>query len=114
MSANYNTIRAAMLAGKPISVHYKGYDRLVCPHVIGLKNGHEQVLMFQYGGGSKSGLPLVGEWRCMAIGEISNIMLVNGPWKTGKSTHQKTQTCVDQVDLEVWVGLDGKPYVKSA
>jgi hypothetical protein len=114
MSPTYEQIRATMLAGKPLSIRYQGHDRLVCAHVIGRKNGHEQVLMFQYGGGSASGLPITGQWRCMPVGGIANIQVLNGPWKTGVNTHQKTQTCVDQVDVELWVGADGTPYVKTA
>ena len=103
-----------MLAGKALSIRYQGYDRLVCAHVIGMKNGHEQVLTYQYGGGSASGLGIGGQWRCMPIGGIGNVQVLNDPWKTGPNTHEKTQTCVDQVDVELWVGADGKPYVKSA
>lgn len=114
MSPTYDQIRAAMLAGKPLSITYQGYDRLVCAHVIGMKNGHEQVLMFQYGGGSSSGLGAGGQWRCMPISGIGSIRVVNDPWKTGVNTHQKTQTCVDQVDVELWVDAGGKPYVKVA
>jgi hypothetical protein len=114
MSPTYDQIRTAMLAKRPLSFRYQGHDRLVCAHVIGLKNGHEQVLTYQYGGGSASGLPVNGQWRCMPISGITNIQVLSGPWKTGPNTHQKTQTCVDQVDLELWVGADGLPYVKSA
>jgi hypothetical protein len=114
MSPTYQTLRDAMLAGKPLSITYQGYSREVCAHVIGRKNGHEQVLMFQFGGGSSSGLPRDGQWRCMPIDGIGNVQVLNGPWKTGVNTHQKTQTCVDQVDVELWVGADGKPYVKAA
>jgi hypothetical protein len=114
MSPVYDQIRATMLAGRPLSIRYQGYDRLVCAHVIGWKNGHEQVLVFQYGGGSSSGLPISGEWRCMPISGISNVRTVDGPWRTGVTTHQKVQTCVDQVDVAVWVGADAKPYIKSA
>jgi hypothetical protein len=114
MSPTYDQIRAAMLASRPIAFMYQGYRREVCAHVIGLKNGHEQVLTFQYGGGSSSGLPAGGQWRCMPIGGVGDLEILNGPWRTGLNTHQKTQTCVDQVDVELWVGADGKPYVKSA
>ena len=114
MSPTYDQIRAAMLAHKPLSIRYQGYDREVCAHVIGMKNGHEQVLMFQYAGGSASGLGAGGQWRCMPIGGIGDVHVLDGPWKTGVNTHQKTQTCVDQVDVELWVGADGVPYVKSA
>jgi len=114
MSPTYDQIRAAMLAKRPISLSYHGYTRKVCAHVIGLKNGREQVLTFQYGGGSSSGLPPGGQWRCMPVGGIGNVQVLDEPWKTGVTTHQETQTCVDQVDVELWIDASGKPYVKSA
>jgi hypothetical protein len=82
--------------------------------VIGMKNGREQVLTFQYGGGSSSGLPPEGQWRCMPVGGIGNVRILDERWKTGVTTHQEAQTCVDYVDVELWVGADGVPYVKRA
>lgn len=114
MSPTYDQIRAAMLAFRPIAFTYQGHRREVCAHVIGMKNGHEQVLTFQFGGTSSSGLPAAGQWRCMPIGGIGDVEMLSGPWKTGVTTHQKTQTCVDQVDVELWVDASGTPYVKSA
>lgn len=102
-----------MLAGKPIAFTYQGYRREVCAHVIGMKNGREQVLTFQYGGGSSSGLPPGGQWRCMPVGGIGDVQVLNGTWQSG-ANHNQTQTCVDQIDVELWVGADGVPYVKSA
>jgi hypothetical protein len=112
-SSNYNVMRQAMLAAVPVSFMYKGHLRLTCPHVIGFKRGHEHVLVFQYGGGSSSGLPPRGEWRCLNVSETSNVRIISGAWKTDPK-HSQTQTCVDQVDVELWVNPYGTPYVKRA
>jgi hypothetical protein len=50
---------------------YQDYERIMCPHVIGYKKGVLNALFFQFGGGSKSGLPVGGMWRCIHIGELS-------------------------------------------
>jgi hypothetical protein len=114
MSPAYDQIREAMLTGNPVAVFYAGHRREVCVHVIGLnKNGREQALTYQYGGGSNSGLPADGEWRCMMLGNAHSVEVLSGDWRTGAS-HNQTQTCVDQIDVELWVGSDGKPYVKAA
>lgn len=113
MSNIYSRLREAMIAGKPVSLTYRGHRREVCAHVIGTKKGLPQVLTFQFGGGSSSGLPPGGEWRCMMVGNIQDVEIINGDWRTD-SNHSRAQTCVDQVDLEVWVTADGKPYVKRA
>tara|TARA_R110002072_G_C7823946_1_gene523605 strand:+ start:229 stop:558 length:330 start_codon:yes stop_codon:yes gene_type:complete len=96
----YEIFREAVLSARPIRCHYHGYERLVCPHVIGRKNGAEQVLTYQYGGGSRSGLPPTGEWRCMRIAEATSAEVISGDWRTDHR-HSRPQTCVDQIDVEV-------------
>jgi len=114
MSIQYERLKQAMLNGQPVVLTYRGHRREVCAHVIGrAKNGLEQVLTFQYGGGSSSGLPPGGEWRCMMVGNIQDVQPINGGWHTDPK-HSQAQTCVAQVDVELWVALDGKPYVKRA
>lgn len=113
MSQMYDRLRAAMLAGKPLSLQYRGHQREVCAHVLGTKNGLQQVLTYQYAGGSSSGLPDEGEWRCMMVGNIESADNIDGDWHSD-TNHSRAQTCVDQVDVEVWVTADGKPYVKRA
>jgi hypothetical protein len=97
---SYAIVRQAIAEKKQIICHFQGFDRQICPHVIGTKNGREQVLAYQFAGGSKSGLPPEGQWRCMPIAEIMTAKIQDGPWHTGQQ-HSKPQTCVDQVDLEV-------------
>lgn len=96
----YQQLRAAIASKKPVRVRFKGTDRDVCPHVIGFKNGSEKLLTYQFAGYSSSGLPPGGEWRCMGIGDISNVTVIEGKWHTGTG-HSRPQTCVDEVDLEV-------------
>jgi len=113
MSATYKLIRQAMLDGKSLSLVYHGHRRSVCAHVIGKKNGRPQVLTYQYAGTSSSGLPTGGQWRCMIVDQIQRVEVIDGQWKTDHN-HNQAQTCVDQIDVELWVGADGKPYVKRA
>jgi hypothetical protein len=108
MSPQYQIIRTAILKHQQLVVSYKGYLREVCPHVIGHKNGREKVLTYQFGGGSSSGLPPAGEWRCMFIDEIAKVVAKDGQWHTGNS-HTQPQTCVDYVDVDV-----SKPYAQPA
>ena len=100
-SATYNTVRAAIAAKRQVVANFGGHLREMCPHCIGLgKNGEEQALFFQFGGGSSSGLPPGGEWRCIPLSGLSNVQARDGPWHSGDS-HKKPQTCVKDVDLEV-------------
>lgn len=115
MSTNYELIRQAILEGKQVAFTYQGYRRETCPHVIGFKSGMEKALVFQFAGGSSSGLPAGGQWRCVFLNEVVDVQIKSGDWHTGYS-HTQPQTCVDQIDVQVQVGLDGKPtpYLKRA
>lgn len=97
----YDTLRRAILERKQVTCIFHGFHREICPHVLGRgKNGEEKVLSFQFGGQSRSGLPPGGEWRCMAVGEMNDVRIVDGDWHTGVS-HLRPQTCVKQIDVQV-------------
>lgn len=74
--------------------------RELCPHVLGIKDGKEQVLSYQFAGETTTCLPPEGEWRCMAIGDIENAETREGEWHTNDD-HSQDQTCVDEIDVEV-------------
>ena len=96
----YAVLREAILNEQQVTCVHNGYHRELCPHVLGIKNGREQVLSFQFAGESSRGLPPGGEWRCMRVQDIQNAELRDGPWHTSQS-HTQPQTCVDEIDVEV-------------
>jgi hypothetical protein len=89
----------------PVRCRYHGFERLVCPHVLGWKHGREQVLAFQSGGASESGLPPGGEWRCLVIEDVRDARLEAGDWTTS-TDHAAAPSCVDEVAAEIrfWRG----------
>ena len=95
----YELIRAATLAGQQVVATYKGHRRELCPHVLGTKEGRRQALFFQFGGGSSSSLPPGGEWRCIPVDGLEDVVVREGPWHTG-SGPRYPETCVDEVDVE--------------
>jgi hypothetical protein len=97
----YALIRETMEQKVPFSCTYNGLYREVCAHTLGLKKGKEQVLVFQYAGESTKGLPPEGEWRCLPVAGVENFKVIEGPWHTD-DRHSQKQTCVDEVDLEVF------------
>jgi hypothetical protein len=100
MSDNYSLLRDAVLSRRRVIAFYEGYERHFCPHVLGTKQGEWQVLGFQYAGGSRTGLPPEGQWRCMRVQGLTQVRVANGDWRTGTG-HSRPQTCVDVVDVEV-------------
>lgn len=95
----YEVIRAATLARRQVVATYKGYRRELCPHVLGIKNGRPQALFFQFGGGSSSALPPGGQWRCIPVDGLKDVVVRDGPWHTGVG-HERLETCVDTIDVE--------------
>jgi hypothetical protein len=87
-----------------VTAAYQGYERVMCPHVIGYKrteNGTTlNALFFQFAGGSKSGLPLGGQWRCVHVSQLSNVSITPGEWHTGLR-HTQPQNCVDPPPIAV-------------
>lgn len=103
MPSNYDLVREAILQRKIVSATYDGYHRLMCPHVIGTKNGRRQALFYQFGGESRSGLDYPGSpknWRCIPVDVLTDVLLVDGDWHTAPN-HSRPQTCVGIIDVEV-------------
>ena len=79
----YGVLKHAIINRQQVICDYDGHRREICPHVIGTKDGREQVLSFQFGGSSSSGLPPEGQWRCMVVERIINASAQEGVWHTG-------------------------------
>jgi predicted DNA-binding transcriptional regulator YafY len=99
-SRAYNVFREAILNEKQVTCVYDGHARELCPVIIGRTDGVEKVLAYQVGGGSRSGLPPGGEWRCLTLSRVSDANMRDGPWREG-SRHQTGQSCVKDVDLDI-------------
>jgi len=100
VSGAYSIVRQAILGRHQIVATYRGHRREMCPHVIGTKDGREQALFFQFAGASDSGLPPGGEWRCIPLDGLVDVVSRSGRWHTGHH-NTRPQTCVDLVDVQV-------------
>ncbi|MFP4548800.1 MAG: hypothetical protein ACLFQM_11770 [Fidelibacterota bacterium] len=104
MQSKYEIIKDALLNKKQIHATYNGYHREMCPYVIGIKNGVEHALFYQFGGNSESGLDTLGSdknWRCIEIEKLKDIIVKNGYWYTA-TNRSMYHTCVDEIDEEVY------------
>jgi hypothetical protein len=95
----YELIRTAILRSQQVVATYKGHRRELCPHVLGIKAGRRQALFFQFGGGSSTALPRGGDWRCIPLEGLENVVLRDGPWHTAGG-RQELETCVDEIDVD--------------
>lgn len=101
-SMTYNLVRQAIVNRQSVSAMFGDHQRDLTPHVIGLnKSGGEQALFFQFGGGSTSGLPPEGEWRCMPLDKLSNVRVrPDAGWHVGATDNTREQSCVVTVHLK--------------
>jgi hypothetical protein len=99
-SETYRLFERAMTERKQILCTYDGYDRALCPIILGHSSGEETALTFQFGGESKSGLPPSGDWKCLRLAAVRDVQLRDGAWQAG-ARHSQEQTCVEIVDLDV-------------
>jgi hypothetical protein len=96
----YELIRTAILERQQVLATYEGHRRELCPHVLGTKDGRRQALFFQFGGGSSTALPRGGDWRCLPLDGLEDVVVREGPWHTAGGL-QELETCVDEIDVEV-------------
>ena len=100
MTETYRAIAAAIEQKQTVSAVYQGLVREMCPHAIGWKNGREQCLFFQFAGGSRSGLPPGGMWRCLPLADLQLLQVYKGPRHTSPDYWHRV-ICVDQVTTQI-------------
>jgi len=99
-----HAVRAAIIHRRPIAAFYRGRRRLLCPHLLGRNRLRRvQVLCYQYGGDSETGLKPAGSsdnWRCLAVENLSQVELLDGPWQTAEN-RSRPQNCIEEIELDV-------------
>jgi hypothetical protein len=104
MSPIFELVWDCIVQKKQLVARYKGESRVLCPHVLGYKNGKEQCLFYQCGGSSLSSLGPVGSarnWRCIPLDGLDDAEARDGPWHTAQSADSRPSTCVEQVFIQV-------------
>jgi hypothetical protein len=109
---SYMLVRQAILEKKQVIANYNGYRRDMCPHVLGWKRvkrrgtmpGRREAhaLLYQFAGGSRSGLDRDGSpnnWRCVNVAQLTLWPGGAGP-APPPPTESRPQTCVDEIDVE--------------
>lgn len=108
----YRVVRQAVETRQSISAVYGGHPCLFCPHRLGRnKEGQLRVLCYQFGGASRSGLKPPGSpenWRCIALGELTGVELMEGPWQTAPN-HSRPSSCIAEADVDAEDYPDRKP-----
>lgn len=94
----YTILAEAINTKQQVVARYHDEERIFSPHALGTKRGVAHVLVYQFAGGSHTGLPPGGEWRCLNVDELREIRLQPGPWRTAENVFNP-QTCLDDVEV---------------
>jgi hypothetical protein len=101
--AAWSVLEQALLQRRPVAVRYQGKDRVLCPHVLGYKNGRPRVLAYQAGGATSKGrLPddPRQRWRSLLVDEVEDPRLVDGPWESADNFSTSTNG-IDEVAIAI-------------
>src|SRR5438105_12456642 len=78
-SQTYQLFEQAMAERTQILCVYDGYDRELCPVILGHTREEEKALTYQFGGESRRGLRPGGGWKCFLLRKVSNARRRDGP-----------------------------------
>lgn len=93
-------MRRAIIERHQVVCRYHDHVREVSPHAIGWRDGRPRVIAFQFAGGSESGLPSGGAWRCFDLDGIEDPVARPGPLH-GDAADLSRQSCLDRIDVAV-------------
>jgi hypothetical protein len=100
-SATYELFLGAMRARKQVVCVYQGHRREVCPILLGRTGLEEKSLVFQFGGDTSEGrMRPPGDWKCLILKNVRDVVLRDGPWHAGDS-HSAAQSCMKMVEYDV-------------
>ena len=72
-----------------------------CPHALGYKDKRLKVLVYQYSGGSASGLANHGAWRCFFLDDIWWAEIADSAWHSGRDYIAKAESSFDYIECQV-------------
>ena len=80
---------------KIISFDYHGHIRIAEPHVYGIKDSKESLLVYQTGGTSSSGG--IPQWRRMFANEMTNLQITTQSFPGKRETQSGEHTNFDRI-----------------
>ena len=72
----HEVLRQAITTRQCVRLRLAGRSRDICPHALGLKDGHPRVLAYQYDGASASGIATGGAWRSFFVSEVAAATII--------------------------------------
>ncbi len=94
----HQLLAEAIRTRRHVIARYHDEERVFSPHALGTKRGVAHILVYQFAGGSRSGLPPGGDWRCLKVEDLRDVQLQPGAWHTAPNVFNP-QSCLDEVEL---------------
>ena len=99
-------LRDAIQNRRQIKAIARDLPRVFCPHILGTKDGHWYVVVWQFEGYANTGdLP---NWRCFGLDELNKIEVQDGPWHPILLRNRRRRTfpidCVDTIADQDHIG----------
>jgi predicted DNA-binding transcriptional regulator YafY len=112
LRAKIAVLQAAIRGRLQVTGRSGDEPREFCPHALGRKGKAWHVLAWQFAGGSRSGLPAQGQWRCFDLDRLEGLAARPGEWHRGEATGQGEQSCIDAgaIDTEVDPAFGPQPH----
>ncbi|MGH9055851.1 MAG: hypothetical protein ACRDYY_08325 [Acidimicrobiales bacterium] len=97
----WDVLRQAIAERKTITARYHGRDRVLCPHVVGWRDGRAKLLSFQPVS-TADGLTADPrhQWRSMFVDELEDVAITDLPWLTA-ANYTETTPGIDLIELAV-------------
>ena len=100
-SVTYELFLRAMRERQQVVCVYQGHRREVCPILLGRTGLEEKSLVYQFAGATSEGpIKPGGDWKCLKLKEVRDVVLREGPWRAGDS-HSAAQICMKMVEYDV-------------
>jgi hypothetical protein len=100
-ATTFELLARALVERRPVRARYHGHDRVLCPHLLGWKNGRAKLLAYQSAGATSTGaLPVKPEqrWRSLFLDEIKDaVITADLSWESCENYSPVATNCVDRV-----------------
>lgn len=99
----WDLLARAVMEKRTVRANYHGHDRLLCPHLLGWKNGRARVLSYQTAGSTSAGtLPTDQHqrWRWMFVDELQDAAITQHRWRTA-ANYRPQGTGVEIIEVAV-------------
>ncbi len=95
----YRLLAHALENRVALACSYGGHGRVICPIILGHRDGEEMLLAFQVAGTTSAGPLGEPQWKCLRVALMTDFELSDHSWHAGRA-HSQAQHCVAQVDYD--------------